>query len=113
MKTTATTWLSREEIRELMTPSNLRGFLSLATTWGVIALAFALLLWIPFRPLGWVLALTLLGGRQLGLAILMHECSHGSVFRTRALNEHVALRRARGSAGAAGGGRRRPARARA
>lgn len=89
MKTTASTWLSREEIRALMTPSNLRGFLSLATTWGVIALAFALLLWIPFRPLGWVIALTLLGGRQLALAILMHECSHGSLFRTRALNEHA------------------------
>ena len=89
MKTTATTWLSREEIRELMTPSDLRGFLSLGTTWGVIALAFAMLAWIPFRPLGWVLAVILLGGRQLALAILMHECSHGSLFRTRWLNEHV------------------------
>lgn len=89
MKTTATTWLSREEIRELMTPSDLRGWLSVATTWGLIAFAFALLLWVPFRPLGWLLAVVLLGGRQLALAILMHECSHGSLFRTRALNEHV------------------------
>jgi fatty acid desaturase len=89
VKTTATTWLSREEIRELMTPSDLRGFVSLATTWGLIALSFAALLWIPLRPLGWVLSVTLLGGRQLALAILMHECSHGSLFRTRALNESV------------------------
>ena len=89
MKTTANTWLSREEIRELMTPSDLRGFLSLATTWGLITLAFAALLWVPIRPLAWGLSVVLLGGRQLALSILMHECSHGSLFRTRALNEHV------------------------
>lgn len=89
MKTTANTWLSREEIRELMTPSDLRGLLSVATTWGLIALAFAVLLFVPLRPLAWVLSVILLGGRQLALAILMHECAHGSLFKTRALNEHL------------------------
>ena len=89
MKTTASTWLSRDEIRELMTPSDLRGLRSVATTWGLIAVAFAVLLWVPIRPLAWVLSIILLGGRQLALAILMHECAHGSLFRTRALNEHL------------------------
>lgn len=89
MKTTANTWLSRDEIRELMAPSDLRGLLSVFTTWGLIALAFGLLLFVPIRPLAWVLAVTLLGGRQLALAILMHECAHGSLFRTRALNEQL------------------------
>jgi fatty acid desaturase len=89
MKTTANTWLSREEIRELMTPSDMRGLLSVVTTWGLIALSFVVLLYVPLRPLAWLLALVLLGGRQLGLAILMHECAHGSLFRTRALNEWV------------------------
>src|SRR5690349_16415919 len=83
MKTTANPWLSREEIRELMTPSDLRGLLSVVTTWGLIALSFALLVFVPIRPLAWVLAIVLLGGRQLALAILMHECAHGSLFRTR------------------------------
>ena len=89
MKTTANTWLSREEIRELMAPSDLRGLLSVVTTWGLIAFSFAVLLYVPIRPLAWLLAVTLLGGRQLALAILMHECAHGSLFRTRALNEHL------------------------
>ena len=89
MKTTAQDWLSREEIRQLLAPSNLRGLLSVATTWGLIALAFTILVWLPVRPLAWLLAVVLLGGRQLALAILMHECSHGSLFRTRALNEHL------------------------
>lgn len=89
MKTTANTWLSREEIRELMTPSDARGLLSVATTWGLIALSFAALLYVPIRPLAWVLAVVLIGGRQLALAILMHECAHGSLFRTRWMNEHL------------------------
>lgn len=89
MKTTANTWLSREEIRALMAPSDLRGWLSVATTWGLIALAFAGLLFAEGHPLAWVVSVTILGGRQLALAILMHECSHGSLFATRGLNEHV------------------------
>ncbi len=89
MKTTANTFLSREEIRALMAPSDVRGLLSVFTTWGLIALSFAVLLYVPLRPLAWVLCVTLLGGRQLALAILMHECAHGSLFRTRALNEHL------------------------
>src|SRR5690606_33864349 len=40
-------------------------------------------------PLAWVVGVVLLGGRQLALAILMHECSHQSLFRSRALNAHV------------------------
>ncbi len=89
MKTTANTWLSRDEIRELMTPSDARGLLSVVTTWGLIALSFAVLLYVPIRPLAWVLSVVLIGGRQLGLAILMHECAHGSLFRTRWMNEHL------------------------
>lgn len=89
MKTTAAHWLSREEIKELLAPSDLRGLLSLLTTWGLIAAAFAVLVFVPIRPLAWLISLTLLGGRQLALAILMHECAHGSLFRTRALNEHL------------------------
>jgi fatty acid desaturase len=37
-----------------------------------------------------VLAVIVLGGRQLGLAILMHDAAHGSLFRRRWLNETFA-----------------------
>jgi fatty acid desaturase len=89
MKTTAANWLSREEIKELLTPSDLRGLLSVVTTWGLIAVAFAVLVFVPIRPLAWLISLIILGGRQLALAILMHECAHGSLFKSRALNEHL------------------------
>jgi fatty acid desaturase len=89
MKRNATTYLSRDEIRALVTPSDWKGALSVATSWSVIGLAFALLAAFPSQPLAWLVSLVLLGGRQLGLAILMHECSHQSLFRTRWANEVI------------------------
>lgn len=89
MRRTATTWLSTDEIRSLTTPSDVRGALSVLTTWGLIAGAFALLAAFPRHPVAWVVALVILGGRQLALAILMHECSHHSLFRSGRLNQLV------------------------
>jgi fatty acid desaturase len=85
----ATTWFSREEIRALVAPSNWRGAVSVAVSWALIALAFATLAHWPTSPFAWLAALVVLGGRQLALAILMHECSHHSLFATPALNEWV------------------------
>ena len=39
------------------------------------------------NPLTVVLALFVIGGRQLGMSILMHEASHRTLFRDRALND--------------------------
>lgn len=89
MKRTATTYFSREEIRSLVTASDAAGFFSLATSWSLIVLAFALIARFPGHPWAWVVAVIVLGGRQLGLAILMHECSHHSLFRTRWLNDVI------------------------
>lgn len=80
MRRTATTWLSTQEIRALTAPSAWEGARSLLTTWGLIAFAFALLAAFPRSPLAWAVTLVILGGRQLALAILMHECSHQSLF---------------------------------
>lgn len=89
MKRTATTYLSRDEIRELIAPSDAQAWLSVATTWGIIACAFALIGAFPQNPLAWIVGVVLLGGRQLALAILMHECAHQSLLATRALNDLV------------------------
>lgn len=86
MRRTAATWLSPEELRRFTTASDLRGALSLVTSWGLIAAAFALLARFPTHPLAWLVALVVLGGRQLGLAILMHECAHQSLFASPRLN---------------------------
>lgn len=87
MSRSATTYLDRDQIRALVQASDGRGFLSLVTTWSLIAAAFALVPFASGHPLAWVACIVLLGGRQLALAILMHECAHRSLFRTRALND--------------------------
>ncbi|MEL7304653.1 MAG: fatty acid desaturase family protein [Myxococcota bacterium] len=80
--------LTREEIQELTQASDPQGWLSVVTTWGLIALSLAVAIRWP-NPATVLLALIVLGGRQLALAVLMHECAHRSLFRSRSLNEWV------------------------
>jgi len=41
------------------------------------------------NPLTWLLAVMIVGTRQLGLAILMHEAAHGGLHANKAINEFV------------------------
>lgn len=89
------TWVdsfTSDEIRELRQISNAHGALSLAVNWGMIAAAMAGVALAP--PLLWPvvvpLALFVIGGRQLGLAIMMHEASHRTLFRDRIWNDRLA-----------------------
>lgn len=75
-----------DEIAQLTARSDLRGAWALISTWIAIAAIFTLLAVFP-NPLTYILALILLAGRQLALAILEHEGSHGTLFRTRWMNE--------------------------
>lgn len=80
--------LTPEEIKAFTRRSDARGWLAVATSWGMIAGAFALAaLWT--NALTIALALIILGGRQLALAILTHDCAHYSLFRTNRLNDFV------------------------
>ena len=80
--------VSREEIDELLTMQDARAWLSLLTNWGTVAGAMALVAWWP-NPLTILLALALIGGRQLGCAVLMHEASHRALLSNRRLNDWV------------------------
>lgn len=84
----ATELLTRAEIRRFARRSDLRGALSVGTDWGIIAAALAVAAALP-HPIVIVLSMIVIGGRQLGLAVLMHESAHRALFRTRWLNEHV------------------------
>ncbi|KUF10146.1 fatty acid desaturase family protein [Pseudoponticoccus marisrubri] len=78
-------YLSSEEIRALSGRSDLWGVGLLLHCWGLIFGAVALFhLW-P-NPLSFLLAVMVVGSRQLGLAILMHEAAHNALFRTPWLN---------------------------
>jgi fatty acid desaturase len=80
--------LPREEIRPFLAKSDLAGFRMLTFNWALIAACFALVIWQPSIP-AVVLAMLVLGGRQLGLGILMHETAHRSLMKTSSLNEWV------------------------
>ncbi|WP_341897507.1 fatty acid desaturase family protein [Ferrovibrio terrae] len=75
-----------DEIKRLSQRSDLVGAALVLHAWALIAGSMALVVWLP-NPLTFILAVMVIGGRQLGLAILMHDAAHGLLFRTRRLNE--------------------------
>ncbi len=77
-----------EEIRALSQRSNWMGAWLVLHAWALIGGSMALVAWAP-NPLTFLLAVMVIGGRQLGLAILMHDAAHGLLFKTRRLNEFV------------------------
>ena len=80
--------LSAEEIKPFIQRSDTRAWLMVANDAAIFALAFALpVLWL--NPLTILISLLLLGGRQLGLAVLYHDASHGVFFKTRWLNDFI------------------------
>jgi fatty acid desaturase len=76
---------SREEIAQLTARSDWRGAWAIASTWLIIAAALFMLARWP-NPLTFIAALVLIAGRQLALAILQHEAAHGTLFKTRWMN---------------------------
>jgi len=80
--------LRREELEQLLGLQDGRSWLSLLTDWSLIAASFALVAHWP-HTLAILLALFVIGGRQLGLAVLMHEAAHRTLFRNRSLNDWV------------------------
>jgi len=87
--TTSEGWLdalSPAELRELMRLHDWRSWLSITLNWGLVFGSFALVAFVP-HPLTLLLALFVIGARQLGLAVLMHEASHRTLFRKRRLND--------------------------
>lgn len=81
--------LTRDEIRAFTRRSNLAGALAVVWSWLVIAGCFAVLAMFA-HALVFAVTVVVLGGRQLALAVAMHEAAHGTLFRTRWLNDVLA-----------------------
>jgi fatty acid desaturase len=77
-----------EDMAAVRARSDLTGALCVAHAWVVIAASMAVFALLP-NPVTFVMAVVLIGSRQLGLAILMHDGAHGVLMRTRAANEFV------------------------
>mmetsp|Transcript_18520 Transcript_18520/g.30344 ORF Transcript_18520/g.30344 Transcript_18520/m.30344 type:complete len:134 (+) Transcript_18520:60-461(+) len=81
-------YLNPDDIRPLAARSDVAGALLILHCWGVIATAIALFALWP-NPLTAILAILLIGSRQLGLAILMHDAAHNALFKTAKVNAWV------------------------
>ncbi len=79
---------SAEEIARLRRRSNPRGAWLVLHAWAIIALAMAASVAWP-NPLTVLVAIVVIGGRQLGLAILMHDAAHGLLLTDRRANDRV------------------------
>jgi fatty acid desaturase len=78
-------YLARDQIRALGRRSTWWGVAMVVHCWAVIAAAMALVTWAP-NPLTILLAIAVIGSRQLGLGILMHEGAHGGLARNWTVN---------------------------
>jgi fatty acid desaturase len=79
-------FFTAEEWAPLTARSSWKGLALVAHAWGLIALAVAAGVLVP-----WLIPLSvmIIGARQLGLAILMHEAAHGGLHPNKAVNDFV------------------------
>ncbi len=71
---------------QLKVKSNWQGALALAKDYGLMVAAFALGMAWP-NPLSYLLAILLLSGVHVGLAVLAHDAAHRSLFANSRLND--------------------------
>ena len=77
---------SDDELLMLKRKSQWRAAWMIFHAWAVIFGAMALFVWWP-NPLTFIAATLIIGARQLGLAILSHDASHGLLFSNMKLND--------------------------
>ncbi len=80
--------ISDGQLAEIRERSPWRGLLMVAHAWGTIIAALALVAIWP-NPLTALAAVVIIGSRQLGLAILMHDGAHGCLHPDEPINLRV------------------------
>ncbi len=80
--------LPKVELRRLQTKSNWRALQMLLFNWVFVFAIFACVIVWP-NIVSFTVGAILLGGRQLGLAILVHDCAHKSMFVSERVNDFV------------------------
>ncbi len=81
----AKAFMTDAQLADVRTRDTWRGVAMIAHAWAVIAGAIAMVAIWP-NPLTFVAAVLIIGSRQLGLAILMHDGAHGLLARDEKLN---------------------------
>lgn len=77
--------LTPQQLAEVRKRSDLRGLWVVFHAWAVIFGAMAVFVWFP-NPITFLVAVAVIGARQLGLAILMHDGAHGILCHNPKLN---------------------------
>ncbi|NRA30190.1 MAG: fatty acid desaturase family protein [Parvularculaceae bacterium] len=80
---------SDQEWAELTAPVTWQGPALVLHAWSVIGLAMAAIALSGYHFLVIVIAAMVIGARQLGLGILMHEAAHGLLHRDKRLNDFL------------------------
>jgi fatty acid desaturase len=78
-------FLTEEQLIQVRRRSTWKGAALIAHAWALILAAIALVAWWP-NPVTYLLAVAIIGSRQLGLAILMHDGAHGALANGEKLN---------------------------
>lgn len=81
-------YLSKDDVAYFTSKSDLQGWRLVLGNWLAIAMIFVVVGLFP-NPATIVLSVVLLGGRLLGLSVLMHDCGHRTLFKTPHLNDVV------------------------
>ena len=88
MTIAGTSLLTPDELAQVRVRSDLRGVLCVVHAYAVIFGCMALYVLAP-SPLTWAIGIVLIGTRQLGLAVLMHDAAHGVLTNNKKLNEFL------------------------
>ena len=79
---------TKQELLEILTLDDRQSLATLVVNWAVTFAAFALVGW-SANPVTILIALFVIGGRQLGCAIVMHEAAHRSFLSNREWNDRI------------------------
>lgn len=80
--------ISKDELRVLLRPSDLKAWTILLANYAMLAGAFAIAIIWP-NPFTIVLGTFLIAGRILGLVVIGHDCAHHAFFKGRRTNEII------------------------
>ena len=80
--------LSEEQLAIVRERHDWKAAALICHVWAMVFAAMALFVWWP-NPITFVLAAAIIGARQLGMSILMHDGAHGLLFKNQRANHFV------------------------
>lgn len=78
-------YFTKEQLKDLHAYSDWKGLWEVLYTWLWIVASFALVYFFP-HVLTVIIAMFIIGGKQLACAIIMHDTGHHSLFKSKKLN---------------------------